>query len=137
MYDLYIATSQQDYGDRMLDTALYALECAWHPHFKGHLAGGTARLLYDEGENALFFGACGRCIRGLAKRGMHRTALEWCKLVLGVDHGDPSGVLFHMDYFCIRSRQCAPPSRLSAIVGAFCVTLCGACLIAAASLGAG
>jgi hypothetical protein len=97
-----------EYGGAMLNRALFALESAWHVHFKAAMLASTAWLPHDDGVNRLMFAALQRRVRGLARQGVHRTALEWAKLTLGLDTDDPCGMLFHIDYFCLRARECAP-----------------------------
>ena len=41
----------------------------------------------------------------MGRRGLHRTALEICKLLLQLDESDPMGVLQTIDYFAVRSGQ--------------------------------
>jgi hypothetical protein len=89
----------------MLNRALYALENAWHVRFKAAALNATAVLPCGEGLNDLFFSTVERNVRALTRRGMHRTALEWAKFVLSLDHSDPCGMLFHIDYLALRSRQ--------------------------------
>ena len=161
---------QAEYAGPMLNRALFALESAWHVHFKAHMLASTAWLPHDDGMNSLMFAALQRRVHSLARQGVHRTALEWAKLTLvrrltrssfaclrsvhitpgygrdylhtdcwlqlqhvccggatccggdqpharmlhmarllmqGLDTDDPCGMLFHIDYFCLRARECA------------------------------
>lgn len=91
----------------MLNRALYALESAWHVHFKAAMLASKAWLPHDEAMNSLMFAALQRRVRSLARQGVHRTALEWAKLTLALDTDDPCGMLFHIDYFCLRAREYA------------------------------
>ena len=43
--------------------------------------------------------------QGLSRRGLHATALEVGKLALGLDPGDPLGLLLHADYLALRAQQ--------------------------------
>jgi Transcriptional repressor TCF25 len=108
---------QAEYGGAMLNRALYALESAWHVQFKAAMLASTAWLPHDEGMNSLMFSALQRRVRSLARQGVHRTALEWAKLTLGLDTDDPCGMLFHIDYFCLRARECAASASASATQG--------------------
>lgn len=45
------------------------------------------------------------CLQNLSRRGLHGTALEYAKLLLGLDPSDPKGVLFCIDYLAIRAHQ--------------------------------
>lgn len=40
----------------------------------------------------------GRYQQALSRRGLHRTALEVCKLLLALNPLDPTGALFALDY---------------------------------------
>ena len=44
-------------------------------------------------------------LQNLSRRGLHGTALEYAKLLLGLDPSDPKGVLFCIDYLAIRAHQ--------------------------------
>lgn len=44
-------------------------------------------------------------MQNLSRRGLHGTALEYAKLLLGLDPSDPQGVLFCIDYLAIRAHQ--------------------------------
>ena len=44
-------------------------------------------------------------MQNLSRRGLHGTALEYAKLLLGLDPTDPRGVLFCIDYLAIRAGQ--------------------------------
>ncbi len=44
-------------------------------------------------------------MQNLSRRGLHGTALEYAKLLLGLDPSDPRGVLFCIDYLAIRAHQ--------------------------------
>ena len=46
-------------------------------------------------------------MQNLSRRGLHGTALEYAKLLMGLDPGDPRGVLFCIDYLAIRAQQYA------------------------------
>lgn len=46
-----------------------------------------------------------RYMQGLSRRGLHRTALECCKLLLGLDSDDPLGALCTIDYLALRAGR--------------------------------
>ena len=48
---------------------------------------------------------CVMPMQNLSRRGLHGTALEYAKLLLGLDPSDPRGVLFCIDYLAIRAHQ--------------------------------
>jgi len=45
------------------------------------------------------------CAQSLSRRGLHATALEVAKLALGLDPGDPLGLLQYIDYLALRAQQ--------------------------------
>ena len=44
-------------------------------------------------------------VQGLSRKGLHATAFEVAKLLLLLDPDDPSGALFCIDYFALRSQN--------------------------------
>eukprot|EP01012_Entosiphon_sulcatum_P025446 TRINITY_DN30757_c0_g1_i1.p1 TRINITY_DN30757_c0_g1~~TRINITY_DN30757_c0_g1_i1.p1 ORF type:complete len:624 (-),score=124.04 TRINITY_DN30757_c0_g1_i1:3-1874(-) len=84
--------------------AIYALEvaAAGFPWLRP-----TERLLpYKFEENRPLFIALDHYAHSLAKRGCHRSALEFCKLLFSLDpEADPMFCLLKIDYFAIRSSQ--------------------------------
>eukprot|EP00094_Tigriopus_californicus_P004563 TCALIF_04395-PA protein Name:"Similar to TCF25 Transcription factor 25 (Homo sapiens)" AED:0.08 eAED:0.08 QI:269/0.62/0.55/1/1/1/9/131/672 len=79
--DLQMATE-------LIERCIYALETAFHPMF--NLATGNCRLYY----------------RVQVNRACHRTALEFCKLILSLDpEADPMGILLLIDFYAIRAQQ--------------------------------
>lgn len=61
--------------------------------------------------------AC-RYMQSLSRRGLHRTALEVCKLLLALDSDDPLGAVCTIDYLALRAGrwvQQAGPSVLRAL----------------------
>ena len=108
---------QADTAGTLLNRALFAMESAWHPQFRGLVINGRARLPVSEGHNALFLGACLRRVKGLILRGCTRTALEWSKMALSLDRDDPCGMLFYIDYCALRCRQCATPHKCLSYFG--------------------
>ena len=88
----------------LIERTLYAMESAFHPLF--NLAVGSSRLDYKRQENRAFFIAIFRHIGYVGARACHRTALEFCKLALGLDpDNDPLGVLLMIDFYAIRAQQ--------------------------------
>jgi len=92
-----------DSAKDFVDRSIYCFECSWHSFFNP--VPGNCRLDYSIQENRTFFLALFREIQMLGREGCTRTALEYCKLLLGLDPSDPLYVLFLIDSFCIRSDQ--------------------------------
>ena len=101
----YIHLHSGDYttADALIQRCIFVLESAFHPWFD--VTSGTCRLEFAEDENQIFFKVISRYITSLTRRGCHRSALEATKLLLTLDEGDPLGLLFNVDYLCIRSRE--------------------------------
>lgn len=104
MADVYRAMAENAYADEMIERCVYALEMGWPPGFMAAATAGTARVVFEERNEALFVGLF-RYVQALGRRGLHRTALEVCKLLLQLDSDDPMGVLQTIDYFAVRSGQ--------------------------------
>ncbi|KAJ2895679.1 Nulp1-pending protein [Zalerion maritima] len=60
--------------------------------FKHNLEEGTSRLDFRRLENRQFWLAAYQYLRSLMRRGTHRTALEWAKLLLQLDPSDPYAI---------------------------------------------
>ncbi|XP_053304821.1 transcription factor 25 [Spea bombifrons] len=94
----------QEMARDLIERALYSLECAFHPVFS--LTSGTCRLDYRRAENRGFFLALFKHMYFLEKRGCPRTALEFCKLILGLDpEDDPLCMLLLIDFLSLRARE--------------------------------
>ena len=104
MADVYRAMAEHAYADELIERCVYALEMAWPPGFLSAASHGTARVAYNETNEPLFI-ALFRYMQAMGRRGLHRTALEICKLLLQLDQNDPMGVLQTIDYFAVRSGQ--------------------------------
>lgn len=67
--------------------------------FKHRLENGTARLDFKRPENRQFWLAGQQYLISLMRRGTHKTALEWAKLLLILDPTDPYaiGQLLHVE----------------------------------------
>ena len=44
-------------------------------------------------------------VQGLSRKGLHATAFEVAKMLLMLDPDDPTGALFCIDYFALRSQN--------------------------------
>jgi len=104
MADVYRAMAEHAYADEMIERCVYALEMAWPPGFLSAAGHGVARVAYNETNEPLFI-ALFRYMQNMGRRGLHRTALEVCKLILQLDDNDPMGVFQTIDYFAVRAGQ--------------------------------
>ncbi|XP_043210728.1 transcription factor 25-like [Amphibalanus amphitrite] len=88
----------------LLERALFTMEAAAHPLFS--VTAGTARLDYRRRENRPLFLALFRHARALSERGCHRTALEFCKLLLSVQPSDdPLGAVLLVCHYALRAHE--------------------------------
>ncbi|KAL3162159.1 hypothetical protein ABBQ32_009867 [Trebouxia sp. C0010 RCD-2024] len=112
MHELYRSMGEVASSDEMLERCIYALEMAWHPYFNP--AAANTRMDYGLPLNRPLFVALFKQTQNLSRRGLHGTALEYAKLLLGMDPADPRGVLFCIDYLAIRAGQFNFLKRLTA-----------------------
>lgn len=101
--EMYQHMGEAQVAGELLEKALYALECAWHPYFKP--AEGNCCLKFSHEPNKPFFLALFRFAQNLSRRGCHRTSLQCAKLLLALDDGDPLGALQAIDYYALRAKE--------------------------------
>lgn len=101
--ELYQHMGEAQVAGELLEKALYALECAWHPFFKP--AEGNCCLKFAHEPNKPFFLALFRFAQNLSRRGCHRTSLQCAKLLLALDDSDPLGALQAIDYYALRAKE--------------------------------
>ncbi|KAI6088890.1 DUF654-domain-containing protein [Hypoxylon rubiginosum] len=73
--------------------------------FRQKIEQGKARLSFKRPENRQFWLAGYHYLRNLIMKGTYRTALEWCKLLLGLDHDDPYGIMNFIHPLAIRAHE--------------------------------
>ncbi|KAK2084181.1 Transcription factor 25 [Saguinus oedipus] len=94
----------QEMARDLIETALYSMECAFHPLFS--LTSGACRLGYRRPENRSFYLALYKQMSFLEKRGCPRTTLEYCKLILSLEPDeDPLCMLLLIDHLALRARN--------------------------------
>ncbi|OAX36036.1 DUF654-domain-containing protein [Rhizopogon vinicolor AM-OR11-026] len=85
-----------------VDRALFAYERAFLGAFS--FTNGLNRLDFNRVENRPFFLALHRQVTDLQRRGCIRTAFEFGRLLYSLEPWtDPHGVLFHLDFICIKA----------------------------------
>lgn len=107
MADLYRSMGENAYADELMDRCLYVLELAWPSTLVAALTSGQhpVRVPYEVDENYALHVVLFKYVHAMGRRGLHRTALEACKLLLTLDADDPMGMLCTIDYFAVRSEQ--------------------------------
>ncbi|KAL9940431.1 hypothetical protein V8E36_001136 [Tilletia maclaganii] len=85
--------------------AIWAFERAALPPFVASLTStsGPPQLDFSRKENRAFYLAAHRQVGFLGRRGTWRTALEWVKLILGMDLLDPHAMLLWMDFLALKA----------------------------------
>ena len=102
--EVYRQMGELDRAAEHIERALCILEAAWAPTFKPW--NGECRLKFSIAENKGLYVALSRYAQLLSRRGLHRTALEISKLVLGFDPDfDPMGILLVMDSLAILANE--------------------------------
>ncbi|KAF2076334.1 hypothetical protein CYY_002340 [Polysphondylium violaceum] len=89
-------------GD-LAERAVFAFEYNWHHSFNP--TQGNCRFEYENDQNKPCFLALFRYIQILGRRGCPRTSLEYCKMLLSLDHSDPLYVRLVIDYYALKSKQ--------------------------------
>ncbi|KAI1766471.1 DUF654-domain-containing protein [Hypoxylon sp. FL1150] len=73
--------------------------------FRQKIEQGKARFSFRRPENRQFWLAGYHYLKNLIMKGTYRTALEWCKLILGVNHDDPYGIINFVHPLAIRAHE--------------------------------
>eukprot|EP01101_Sappina_pedata_P003978 TRINITY_DN1627_c1_g1_i1.p1 TRINITY_DN1627_c1_g1~~TRINITY_DN1627_c1_g1_i1.p1 ORF type:complete len:552 (+),score=182.91 TRINITY_DN1627_c1_g1_i1:340-1995(+) len=108
-------------AEDLIQRCLYCLENSLHPRFKFLISSGSNDLnegnsnaanqeicrvkFRDSEENRGFFMVLFRWIQMLGRKSCHRTALEFCKLVLSLDETDPLFIFMIIDFHSIQSKS--------------------------------
>ncbi|KAI1780371.1 DUF654-domain-containing protein [Hypoxylon cercidicola] len=73
--------------------------------FRQKLEQGKARISFKRPENRQLWLAGYHYLRNLIMKGTFRTALEWCKLLLSINHADPYGIMHFIHPLAIRAHE--------------------------------
>ncbi|KAG4304617.1 hypothetical protein PORY_002010 [Pneumocystis oryctolagi] len=92
----------------LVDRALYALGCGFHPMF--NISTGCVRLPFKYFENRIMYLTLYKHIHNLEKKGCWRTALEFNKLLLRfslspLEDSDNYGALLTIDFFALKAEE--------------------------------
>eukprot|EP00794_Sanderia_malayensis_P018729 gene18729-20618_t len=93
----------QQMATELIERALYIHERSFHTLFS--ITKSNCRLDYRRVENRSFFLALFRHMTYLGDRACYRTALEFCKLILGLDAEDQLAMLLLIDFYAIKSEE--------------------------------
>ncbi|KAH8907302.1 hypothetical protein BR93DRAFT_928175 [Coniochaeta sp. PMI_546] len=89
----------------LCERALFTFGRVTLSSFRKKLEEGKARLSFRRPENRQFWLAGYHYIKNLIRKGTYRTALEWAKLFLSLNHEDPYGALNWIHVLAIRSHE--------------------------------
>ncbi|KAK4115873.1 DUF654-domain-containing protein [Canariomyces notabilis] len=89
----------------LIERALFTFGRATLSEFRKKLESGTARMDFARPENRQFYLAGWNLIQKLIMKGTYRTALEWAKLFLSINHDDPYGMMHWIHVLAIRARE--------------------------------
>ncbi len=102
--EVFRSMGELDRAAEHIERALCVLESAWTAGFRPW--NGECRLRFEVAENKSLYVGLSRYAQLLTRRGLHRTALEISKLVLGFDpDNDPMGILMVMDSLAILADE--------------------------------
>ena len=101
--------AQQDQNSALaadlIERALFTFGRASLSEFRKKLEKGQARMSFARPENRQFHLAGYNLVQKLVLKGTYRTALEWAKLFLSINHSDPYDMLNWIHVLAIRARE--------------------------------
>lgn len=89
----------------LIERALFTFGRASLSEFRKNLEKGLARIDFARPENRQFYLAGYNLIQKLVMKGTYRTALEWAKLFLSINHSDPYGMITWIHALAIRAWE--------------------------------
>ncbi|KAK4040326.1 transcriptional repressor TCF25-domain-containing protein [Parachaetomium inaequale] len=89
----------------LIERALFTFGRVSLNEFRKKLEKGQARLSFARPENRQFHLAGYNLIQKLVLKGTYRTALEWAKLFLSINHDDPYSMINWIHVLAIRARE--------------------------------
>ncbi|GAB1313512.1 hypothetical protein MFIFM68171_03722 [Madurella fahalii] len=89
----------------LIERALFTFGRATLSEFRKKLESGTARMDFARPENRQFYLAGYNLIQNLVLKATYRTALEWAKLFLSINHDDPYAMINWIHVLAIRARE--------------------------------
>jgi len=107
--DIYASQSEYATAHDLLQRCIYLFENGARASLVGLLGCmemGLARMDADRSENTPFFQALAKHAQMLGKKGLVKTALAVCRLLLALNPlVDPTATLLSIDYYALRARQ--------------------------------
>ncbi|KAL2265264.1 hypothetical protein VTJ83DRAFT_6364 [Remersonia thermophila] len=89
----------------LIERALFTFGRVSLNEFRKKLERGQARMSFARPENRQFYLAGFNLIQKLVLKGTHRTALEWAKLFLSINHDDPYAMIHWVHVLAVRARE--------------------------------
>ncbi|KAL2024124.1 hypothetical protein VTK56DRAFT_9904 [Thermocarpiscus australiensis] len=89
----------------LIERALFTFGRVSLSEFRKKLEKGTARMSFARPENRQFYLSGYNLVSKLVLKGTYRTALEWAKLFLSINHEDPYAMINWIQVLAIRARE--------------------------------
>ncbi|KAK3371813.1 transcriptional repressor TCF25-domain-containing protein [Lasiosphaeria ovina] len=89
----------------LIERALFTFGRVGLSDFRKKLEQGRVKMDFARPENRQFFLAGSNQVRNLVLKGTFRTALEWAKLFLAINHDDPYGMINWVHVLAIRAYE--------------------------------
>lgn len=89
----------------LIERALFTFGRVSLKEFRTKLEKGMVFMDFARPENRQFYLAGWHLIQHLALKGTYRTALEWTKLLLGINHDDPYAVINWIHVLAVRAHE--------------------------------
>jgi hypothetical protein len=89
----------------LIERALFTFGRVSLKEFRTKLEKGRVFMDFARPENRQFYLAGWHLIQHLALKGTYRTALEWTKLLLGINHDDPYAVINWVHVLAVRAHE--------------------------------
>ncbi|KAL2155466.1 hypothetical protein VTH82DRAFT_208 [Thermothelomyces myriococcoides] len=89
----------------LIERALFTFGRVSLSEFRKKLEKGQARMSFSRPENRQFYLAGYNLIQKLVLKGTYRTALEWAKLFLSINHDDPYDMINWIHVLAIRAHE--------------------------------
>lgn len=103
----FVAKQDQNMAlsSELCERALFTFGRVTTSAFRQNVEQGRARLDFRRPENRQFWLAGYHYLRSLLRKGTYRTALEWAKLLYGIDPKDPYGMRHYLHFLAIRAYE--------------------------------
>ena len=98
--EVFTQMAEMEQAEQYVLRAVAACEWAFHSQFNPY--DGSCALRGETDGDAMFLDALFHLLQPTARKGLFRSAFELCKLMIGLDTGDPRFICLIVDYFAMR-----------------------------------